>query len=95
SAIDSAANSYSVLGKAECVNVANYNTLKTDMQSYGSLTGGADVNLDTNTDIKDLVALKKITANAKAKTFMADVSGDGSVNAADITAAKRILLGIV
>ena len=94
SAIDSAANSYSVLGKAECVNVANYNTLKTDMQSYGSLTGGADVNLDTNTDIKDLVALKKITANVKAKTFMADVNGDGSVDSADVCMVKNFLLGV-
>lgn len=51
-----------------------------------------DVNADEQTDVKDLVRMKKIVAKLADESDVADVDGDGAVAATDLTALAKIIV---
>ncbi len=58
---------------------------------YTALTLG-NANGDTATDIKDIVRIKRIVANAEAATSAADLNGDGSVTVSDLVLLAKYII---
>lgn len=64
----------------------------TDGTSFYSL---GDVNKDNSIDIKDLVRIKKNLATGyELLTAAADIDGNGKVDASDLTAVRKYLIGV-
>lgn len=56
------------------------------------ITQIGDTNIDGAVDIRDIVNLKKASANMTAEKYRCDISGDGSVNAEDLAELRGLLL---
>ena len=65
---------------------------------YAKWSDKGDVNLDEKVDITDLIRLKKYLADPDTYTVSAnpeaDVTANGGINADDLGALRKILLGI-
>ncbi len=70
----------------------------TDTVLYAKWSDKGDVNLDEKVDITDLIRLKKYLADPNTYTVSAnpeaDVTANGGINADDLGALRKILLGI-
>ena len=51
-----------------------------------------DVNADKQTNVKDLVRMKKIIAKLADESDVADIDGDGTVTVTDLTALAKIII---
>lgn len=79
-------------GSGTTINENTTVNITSDIALYAQWKPVGDANSDGLLSIKDILRLKRVLAGSAAQTDGSDVSGDGSVDAADIICLQKLLI---